>query len=89
MNLHYTLITEEWSKGYLVYDDFTCTGYEDPKTYRFETLSEAKDAIAHHMFEGELSTAGTSKSYYDDDLEIFVRYKIVGINNDNKVIPWN
>jgi hypothetical protein len=65
-NPTYTLFTERMCEfGSDV--SITETGYTNPKYFSFSTLEEAKTALAHHMFEGELSEDGLSKTFRDAD----------------------
>ena len=53
----------------------TETGYTHPKHFSFSSLEDAKIALAHHMFEGELSEDGLSKTFRDVD-GTMITYKV-------------
>ena len=46
------------------------TGYKHPRYYYFDTVSEAKEALASNKFEGSLSRDGLSKFFRDDSEQV-------------------
>tara|TARA_R100000152_G_C6691594_1_gene123060 strand:- start:64 stop:318 length:255 start_codon:yes stop_codon:yes gene_type:complete len=70
----FTLKFRKYKEGYVDEEGIIMKGYKNPKYYSFDLISEAKDKLSEHTFEGSLDESGMSKSFRDKENMLVIYY---------------